>query len=390
MKQLVNRVRLERHFRRLIRPAGFLKSSLAVVLLSAGALAGAAALSAPAANAAGIGVGGPGRPPGSGGPPSTPSCATTATGGTGEITVNWCPPVNNGSQAVNCYQIYRSSPSSPATEIAEVCIGSPEFASTTYTDTSVTCNTTYSYYEISSNIFGTSAPSNSASASAACGSPPPPIPEACTSYTGNSAFVCVLYEDILGRAPDSGGLNSWLAALSSGTTRTQVAFGIVDSLESGTDYLNYLYQGCLGRPVDSGGLATWIAAFEAGATVEQVDAGVLGSAEFYTYTGSTPSGFIDGVYECLLGRSADPSGLSTWSAALANGVSRSQVVYDVDTSNEAFNDDVQSDYQSLLGRSADPAGLATWVGALSSGVTDLQVFADIAGSQEFYDDATGA
>lgn len=212
---------------------------------------------------------------------------------------------------------------------------------------------------------------------------------ACSSYTGNAAFVCAVYEDILFRAPDSGGLDSWTSQLASGTTRTQVAYGIVDSTESLTDYIDGDYLFFLGRQADPGGLDTWLAAFRAGASVEQVDAGVIGSAEFFSDSGSTNSGFLNAVYEDLLGRPIDSSGSSTWSSALADGASRTQVAYAIDTSNEEYTDDVQSYYQEFLDRSADPAGLSFWVGALESGATDQQVIAAILGSQEFYDDVAG-
>jgi len=325
-----------------------------------------------------------------GSPPGTPSCATTAAGGTGEITVVWCGPTNPGTAPVQCFQVFRSTGSSPATQIASVCSGSPGFSDPSYTDTSVTCNTTYTYYETSSNMYGTSPPSNTASASAACGLPPPPPGSSpCSSYSGNAAFICALYVDVLRRAPDSAGLNSWLAAIASGTTTTQVALGVITSTESATDYISGLYQGCLGRPVDQGGLSTWLNAFAAGATVEQVDAGVLSSPEFYADAGGTDSGFVNAVYECILGRPVDSAGLATWTSALSNGVSRAQVAYAVDTSNESHVDDVTYFY-TALNRSPDPTGLSTWVGALNSGVPYQQVAADIFGSQEFYNDATGA
>jgi len=325
-----------------------------------------------------------------GAPPGPPSCITTATGGTGEITVTWCGPTNPGTAPVQCFQVFRSVGSSPATQIASVCSGSPGFSDPSYTDTSVTCNTTYTYYETSSNTYGTSPPSNTASASAACGSPPPPSAATCSSYSGNGAFVCALYVDILGRAPDSGGLNSWVGALNSGTSRTQVAYAIANSNEYRTDFIQTDYQIFLNRSADAGGMSTWLAAFSSGATDEQVDAGILGSDEFFTDSGSTNNGYINAVYQYLLGRSADSGGISTWTSALNSGIPRTQVAYAIDASNESRTDLIQFFYQLLLNRPADPGGLSTWVGALNSGATDEQVLAAIAGSQEFYNDATGA
>lgn len=326
-------------------------------------------------------------PPPVGGQAVAPSPPLDLTITVDQITLNWGAPVSGGTSPVSSYDVFRFTQNMAATQIATVAA-----PTTTYTDNNVTAGVTYSYYVEAVNAFGTSAPSNVVSATATSSGPTPsPTPSSsCSGYSGNAAFICALYEDILGRAPDSAGLSSWLSALSSGVSRSQVAYGVIDSSESGTDFLNYIYENCLGRPVDPGGLSTWISAFEAGASVEQVEAGILSSPEFYSDSGSTNSGFVNGVYECLLARPVDPAGLSTWTTALSNGVSRNKVAYEIATSTEAYTDDVESDYQTLLSRPADPAGLATWVAALRSGVSDLQVFADIAGSQEFYRDATGA
>ncbi|WP_271023079.1 DUF4214 domain-containing protein [Rhizobium sp. RCAM05973] len=48
----------------------------------------------------------------------------------------------------------------------------------------------------------------------------------------NTQFVTLLYQNALGRAPDAPGLNGWLGALSSGTSRASVAQQIADSAES--------------------------------------------------------------------------------------------------------------------------------------------------------------
>jgi len=178
--------------------------------------------------------------------------------------------------------------------------------------------------------------------------------------------------------------------MASGASTTQVAYGIATSSEYRTDFIQADYQAFLGRPADPGGLAGWMSAFNSGATDEQIDAGILGSAEFFSDSGSTNSGFVNAVYQDLLGRPADSGGLATWTQALVSGVSRTQVAYAIDTSNESRTDTVQFFYQTLLNRPADPGGLSTWVGALNSGATDEQVLAGIAGSQEFYNDATGA
>jgi hypothetical protein len=291
----------------------------------------------------------------------TVTCETTA--------LSWKAPVFSGGGPVTSYEVFGFTSGTVASLIATV-------SGTSYVDSNVTVGVTYSYYVEAVNAYGVSSPSNVVSATA--------------TSSGSAAFVCALYEDLLGRVPEPGGLSFWQSALSSGMSTTQVAWDIATSNEYRTDYIKADYEALLGRAADPGGLYTWLAAFNSGASDEQISAGIVGSAEFFSDAGSTNSGFIDAVYQDLLGRAADPGGLWTWDSDLSSGLSRTQIAYDIDTSNESRTDTVQSFYKLLLNRPADPGGLWTWVAALNSGATDEQVLAGIAGSQEFYSDATGA
>jgi hypothetical protein len=208
--------------------------------------------------------------------------------------------------------------------------------------------------------------------------------------SANATFVCAVYEDLLGRAPDPSGEAGWLAALSSGSSPTQVAYGVLASTEYRSAFINADYKAFLNRNVDTNGLNAWLADFSSGGTDEQIDSGILGSPEFFSDSGSTNSGFVSAVYEGLLGRAADAPGLAAWSADLANGTSRSAVAYDIDISNESRTNSVTFFYQYFLNRAADSSGLSTWVSALNSGATDEQVIAGIVGSPEFYSDVTGS
>jgi hypothetical protein len=54
-----------------------------------------------------------------------------------------------------------------------------------------------------------------------------------------------------------------------------------------------------------------------------------------------------------------------------------------------FSPPVDSWYHRFLGRSVDPSGLQTWTQALAQGQTPQAVLATILGSQEYYDRAGG-
>jgi hypothetical protein len=196
--------------------------------------------------------------------------------------------------------------------------------------------------------------------------------------------LCSVYEHLLGRAPDAGGLASWEGQLALGVSDAQVAYGIATSPEYRSDLVGFFYQYFLGRAADPAGLATWVGLLNAGWSDQAVLEGILGSAEFYAHAGGTPSGFVTALYEDLLGRAPDGGGLATWVGLLNAGVSRGAVVAGFLSSSEYETNFVEGEYMNLLGRAADPAGLATWVSELASGVSYERIIAGIMGSPEFY------
>ena len=94
-------------------------------------------------------------------------------------------------------------------------------------------------------------------------------------------FVTALYMMLLGRAPDSVGLSFWESQLSSGASRSGVAFAILSSSEYRSDFVEAQYLHLLGRGADSAGLSYWVSQLAGSASNESVIAGIVGSAEFY-------------------------------------------------------------------------------------------------------------
>src|SRR5947209_8234349 len=67
--------------------------------------------------------------------------------------------------------------------------------------------------------------------------------------------------------------------------------------------------------------------------------------------------FVNQVYQDLLGRAADPGGLAFWSAMVDQGISRPQVVAQIQSSVEYHTVEIERLYNRILGRAADPIGL---------------------------------
>jgi hypothetical protein len=80
--------------------------------------------------------------------------------------------------------------------------------------------------------------------------------------------------------------------------------------------------------------------------------------------------FLNRVYQELLNRSADPTGMAGWLAAMNQGMTRSEVVAQIEASTEYRRDVVASYYHTYLGRSSSDAELNPWVAFLASGASE--------------------
>lgn len=165
----------------------------------------------------------------------------------------------------------------------------------------------------------------------------------------NGAFVTLLYNNVLDRAPDPGGYATWTGLLSSGArSREQVVNGFSESVElrnkteAGSLAFSYegvkmelmddvfrLYQAVLNRTPDMGGLNTWVDRLAGGTALTSVISGFVNSREFQaTYGQASHEEFVTLLYANVLNRTPDASGLRTWLGRLESGThSRENVVF---------------------------------------------------------------
>jgi hypothetical protein len=142
------------------------------------------------------------------------------------------------------------------------------------------------------------------------------------------ADITQFYEGILQRAPDPGGMQSWLAAIDSGTlTLAQVESAIAASSEAITNVVPIIaFYTAFGRAPDAAGLAGWVAAHAAGLSLAAIAGDFLSSPEGQGIYGAVPAlntstqtAFVDRLYQNVLGRAAEPAGQQAWVAQLADG-----------------------------------------------------------------------
>ncbi|MEM7317616.1 MAG: DUF4214 domain-containing protein [Pseudomonadota bacterium] len=214
----------------------------------------------------------------------------------------------------------------------------------------------------------------------------------------NQDFVEVLYSAFFGRDPDAGGLQAWTARLDSGSSRASVLDGFIGSREfenlansfgirpdgllapgsdqaelSGTtsdshilrggpgDNVLYdgdaveetgvlnekalagqiyrLYGATLDREPDAGGFLGWFDGLNSGRIdLNQAAGGFARSAEFaQTYGALDDAGFVELLYQNVLGRTASAAEIEAWTDRLDSGTARSDVVLGFSESKEFQN-----------------------------------------------------
>src|SRR5579875_2208766 len=94
--------------------------------------------------------------------------------------------------------------------------------------------------------------------------------------------------------------------------------------------------------------------------------------------------WLNAVYETLLHRPIDATGLKEWGADLNSGMTPTQVVLDIEHTTEYQTDQVQEAYQKLLGVAAPQSAVNYLVGLMQAGVDFRVIEAIIAGSLPFY------
>ncbi|HKO56018.1 MAG TPA: DUF4214 domain-containing protein [Thermoanaerobaculia bacterium] len=200
---------------------------------------------------------------------------------------------------------------------------------------------------------------------------------------GTSNFINLLYVDVLGRAADPAGISFYTDMLAHGASRAQVAAALLGSAEYRQKLIGDAFQTLLGRPVDPAGQAYWTAAMSAGLTDEGLLAGIAGSPEYFAgHSGGVNAGFIEALYQDLLGRPVDPDARTFWLNQLnAGSITRQRVAASLLASSEYRTRLVNGWYARYLRRNPTPAEAAGAVTLFNRGSQAVQ--ASILGSDEY-------
>ncbi|MEP1766920.1 MAG: DUF4214 domain-containing protein [Sulfitobacter sp.] len=233
------------------------------------------------------------------------------------------------------------------------------------------------------------------------------------NLTGDVAGqVYRMYQATLARAPDGGGYQNWVENLFEGDlTLDQMANGFVNSTEfqntygslNNTGFVELLYQNVLGRAADAGGLQNWLDAMDAGTSRAGVVQGFSQAAEFQASTAQASAAFamsqseavwtdeIYRVYRATLDRNPDQGGFLNWAELMGSGSELDTMIEGFVNSTEFQNtygslDDtgfVELLYQNVLGRAADAGGLQNWLDAMDAGTSRAGVVRGFSQASEF-------
>jgi hypothetical protein len=103
-----------------------------------------------------------------------------------------------------------------------------------------------------------------------------------SSGTPHQQYVEAVYQDVLDRVLDAGGLAHSSQLLDNGAAISSVADAIAHSDEYyGNFVIRPTYLKLLGRAADGTGVTYWTSQMDAGATVQQLEAALVSSPEFY-------------------------------------------------------------------------------------------------------------
>jgi subtilisin family serine protease len=222
--------------------------------------------------------------------------------------------------------------------------------------------------------------------------PPAQNPPAAPPSSGadpTAAYVDAIYHVVFGRAADPAGLNTWTHNLQTGLARYDFVRMLWDSAEHRAQQVAADYQEFLHRSASAADINHWVGVFETGAS-ETAVAGAFMYSNEYLYSHADNAGFVQEVFQDLLGRQADAGSQNSLVAALNAGMPRSQLVASVLHSPERTAHLIEQYYGQYLGRSGGPAEVQNWSTLISAGLFDFESVAELFLSSDEYFNSAGA
>ena len=197
-------------------------------------------------------------------------------------------------------------------------------------------------------------------------------------------FVTSAYVDLLGRNPSQSELDHWTPRVGSPDARTRFSAALGYSDEWIGALVDGYYEVALERAADPEGRRHWIDVIRSRQlTPSRVAATFYASDEYFARRGNDLRSWISDLYQELLGRAADRSGLDHWTR-VARAYGRGKVSSDFFDSTESLHRRIGALYEDLLGRSVDAAGRDHWAGVLRRSGNDVDLAVSLVASTEYH------
>lgn len=186
-----------------------------------------------------------------------------------------------------------------------------------------------------------------------------------------NAFVKRQYLDLFGRQPTNTELFYGVAGLEDGQSTAGYVAGLLENatFKARSGGVIRLYESIFLRDPDSGGLTFWMGEINRGVALKRIADLMVRAPEFTTMYGNLDhAGFVDLVYDNVLGRPASDDDRAFWTAELTSGRrTRGQVMVGFSESAEyraATDADtrVTAAFWALVRRVPTPTELAQWRG----------------------------
>lgn len=203
--------------------------------------------------------------------------------------------------------------------------------------------------------------------------------------TVSQRFVQNAYQDILGRDAEAGALQTFSTMIDQGRlTHQQLLLGLQLSPEGRFLAVHRIYQQLLGRLADPSGLQASLSFLGHGGTVEQLRSIITASSEYFqSRAGGTNAGFISAMYQDALGRAPDSVGNANISAALTNGADRLTIARDMYLSAEFKEANVKNAFQQLFKRAPNSNELTAFRQYYHTTHSNELLLATLAGTAEY-------
>jgi hypothetical protein len=200
-------------------------------------------------------------------------------------------------------------------------------------------------------------------------------------------FVWVghLYQDLLGRTASDQEVVAWVNLVGAGLSRQVIVTGFVNSPEYRVREVQNIYQTLLHRAADPTGLNAFVSAIQQGHAPEEVRLAIISSLEYFQTHGNSNQAYVSALYNDILHRAADSNGLAGFTGLLnANQLTRAQVASQLFASLEYRLDVVGGFYTRFLRRTGDATSVNAFANMLGTGVREDDVIMELIASDEYF------